>query len=450
MNELDKLVKDIRKEFGEESVMMLKDGSSSVKRIRIGSPKIADLLGGGLPVGRVIELYGVESSGKTSLSCYLAGEVQKSDITFIDQKGNYQTRKGTVAFIDVEHAIDPDYAYSMGFDMSLSPIFQPESGEEALNIMERLIDSKIIDFIILDSIAALTPQAELDGEMGDQQMGLQARLMGKAMRKLKGKANKSNTTLLFINQLRMKIGTNFGNPETTPGGLAMKYYASIRLEVRKIEFINKNGEIIGLKSRLKCVKNKTAPPMKKCDIDFIFGEGLQYEEDWIDFAIKFDIVKQSGAWFNIDNVDKPFQGKHNVIKYYKENEKEYDALKKSVELCLYPKTKVVRTSIGKEESKKPIEEAEISIEEKIEEIEEEKFEEEVEKIIEEEISLSEKPVEEVDLSPVENPITENEIKSQIENSPLKRKAGRPRKNLLSGDIIEVPDEIDEKDISITV
>jgi len=315
--EVKALMKNIRKKYGEEAILD-PDSDSYARRIprfSIKSPAIADVFGpnpveGGLPRGRMIEVFGPEGSGKTSLSMYLAANVQNQDVVYTDKTGKQRTRKGVIAYIDAEHAIDKEYASTFGLDMDKVLLSQPSSGEEALNILEELVESKLVDMIIVDSVSALTPQAEIEGEMGDQQMGLQARLMGKACRKLTASISHSMASVLWINQIRMTMAS-YGNPETTGGGKALKFFTSVRLEVRKIEFVTKRNEIVGMKSRIKVVKNKTAPPMKKKEITMTFGKGFEDTMEWVDYAVSLGVIVQGGPYYTLPDGNK-FQGKDAV------------------------------------------------------------------------------------------------------------------------------------------
>lgn len=303
---LSKALKEIEKQYGKGAVMKLGDrGSVDVDAISSGSVKIDEALGiGGFPKGRIIEIYGPESSGKTTLALHAIAEVQK--------KG------GRAAFIDAENAIDPVYAKNLGVDTNELILSQPDSGEQALEITEMLIKSGAIDLVVVDSVAALVPQAELDGEMGDAQVGLQARLMSKAMRKLSGVMNRSECTAIFINQLREKVGVMFGNPETTPGGRALKFYSSVRVEIRRSEAIKNGTEIIGNKVNVKIVKNKVAPPFKTAQIEIMYGEGISYIAEVLDLCVDHDIIQKSGAWFSYDG-SKIGQGKESAKLYLKEH-----------------------------------------------------------------------------------------------------------------------------------
>ncbi len=298
----------IDKEFGKGSLMRLGDSSVSknVEVIPSGSILLDEALGvGGYPRGRIIEIYGPESSGKTTLALHAIAEAQKAG--------------GIAAFIDAEHALDPSYARKLGVDTDELWISQPDSGEQALEVAESLVRSGAVDIIVVDSVAALTPQAELEGDMGDSHMGLQARLMSQALRKLTGILAKSKTTIIFINQIRMKIGVMFGNPETTTGGNALKFYSSVRLDVRKIETISKGAdEFIGNRVRVKIVKNKVAPPFRKVELDLYFNEGISYAGGLLDGALRHGILEKTGSWYSY-NGEKIGQGRDNVIVFLKQN-----------------------------------------------------------------------------------------------------------------------------------
>lgn len=302
---LNETISMIEKQFGKGSIMKLGDRSSlDIDAISSGSLKIDEALGiGGYPKGRIIEVYGPESSGKTTIALHAIAQVQK--------KG------GRAAFIDAENAIDPMYAKNLGVDIDELILSQPDSGEQALEICEMLIRSGAIDLVVVDSVAALVPQAELDGEMGDLQVGLQARLMSKAMRKLSGVMNKSECTAIFINQLREKVGIVYGNPETTPGGRALKFYSSVRLDIRKSEAIKVGSEIVGNKVNVKIVKNKVAPPFKTAQIEIMYGEGISYIGEIIDVSVDYDLIQKSGSWFAY-NGEKIGQGKESVKNFLKE------------------------------------------------------------------------------------------------------------------------------------
>lgn len=303
---LEDAIKQIEKQYGKGSIMKLGERAAvDVDAISSGSIKIDEALGiGGYPKGRIIEIYGPESSGKTTLALHAIAEVQK--------KG------GRAAYIDAENAIDPNYAKNLGVNIDELILSQPDSGEQGLQIAEMLIKSGAIDIIVIDSVAALVPQAELDGEMGDSQVGLQARMMSKAMRKLSGVMNRSECTAIFINQLREKVGVMFGNPETTPGGRALKFYASVRLDIRRSEAIKNGTEIIGNKVNVKIVKNKVAPPFKSASIEIMYGEGISYVAELLDLCVDHEIVKKSGAWFSY-NGEKIGQGKEAAKNFIKSN-----------------------------------------------------------------------------------------------------------------------------------
>ena len=298
----------IDKQFGKGSLMRLGDaqGTMDVEVIPSGSLLLDEALGvGGYPKGRVIEIYGPESSGKTTLALHAIAESQKLG--------------GIAAFIDAEHALDPAYAKNLGVDIDELWISQPDNGEQALEIAESLVRSGAVDIIVVDSVAALTPQAEIAGDRGDSHMGVQARLMSQALRKLTGILSKSNTTIIFINQLRMKIGVMFGNPETTTGGNALKFYASVRMDVRKIDTLGKGqDDIYGNRVRVKIVKNKVAPPFKKCELDLLFGKGISYVGSMLDAALKYDMVEKSGSWYSY-NGEKIAQGREKTVEYFENN-----------------------------------------------------------------------------------------------------------------------------------
>ena len=314
----------IDKEFGKGSLMKLGDNKDilDVDVIPSGSILLDEALGvGGYPKGRIIEIYGPESSGKTTLALHAIAECQK--------KG------GIAAFIDAEHALDPTYAKNLGVNIDDLWISQPDNGEQALEITERLVRSGAIDIIVVDSVAALTPQAEIEGDMGDSHMGLQARLMSQALRKLTGILAKSNTTIIFINQIRMKIGVMFGNPETTTGGNALKFYASVRMDVRRIESIGKNqDELTGNRVRVKIVKNKVAPPFKKCEIDLMFGTGISKMGSLLDAAIKCNLIEKAGAWYSFKG-EKIGQGRDKTLEYLQNNVEFQNELDSEVRKILF-------------------------------------------------------------------------------------------------------------------
>ena len=306
----DKLLHDvlneIEKEYGKGAVMKLGDRAAvDVEPIPSGSLLLDQALGiGGYPKGRIIEIFGPESSGKTTLALHAIAQVQKMG--------------GRAAFIDAENAIDPVYARNLGVDIDELILSQPDSGEQGLNIMLILIESGAVDLVVVDSVAALVPQAELDGEMGDLQVGSQARMMSKAMRKLAGLMNHNECTAIFINQLREKVGVVYGNPETTPGGRALKFYSSVRIDIRKADAIKNGSDIVGNKVRVKVVKNKVAPPFKQAVLEIIYGEGLSYISELLDLCVDADIVKKSGAWYSFEG-EKIGQGKEAAKEYIKQN-----------------------------------------------------------------------------------------------------------------------------------
>ena len=314
---LETALSQIEKQFGKGSVMKLGDYKAmEIEAIPTGALSLDMALGiGGLPRGRIIEIYGPESSGKTTLALHVVAEAQKEG--------------GEAAFIDAEHALDPVYAKKLGVDIDNLIVSQPDTGEQALEITESLVRSGALDVIVVDSVAALVPKAEIDGDMGDSHMGLQARLMSQALRKLAGAINKSKTVLIFINQLREKIGVMFGNPETTTGGRALKFYASVRLDIRKAENIKQDGEIKGSRTRVKVVKNKVAPPFREAEFDIVYGEGISRAGNILDMAVNMDIIEKSGSWFSY-NGDRIGQGRENVKRYLKENPEILDEVESKV------------------------------------------------------------------------------------------------------------------------
>ena len=314
---LQDALKMIQKQYGQGSIMKLGERASvTVDAISSGSLVLDKALGiGGYPKGRIIEIYGPESSGKTTFALHAIAEVQK--------KG------GKAAFIDAEHAIDPSYAKNLGVNIDELILSQPDSGEQAMEIAEILIKSDAVDLIVVDSVAALVPQVELDGEMSDQTVGVQARLMSKALRKLAGALNKKECTIIFINQLREKVGVFYGNPETTTGGRALKFYASVRLEIRKGEAIKINNELMGNAVNIKVVKNKVAPPFKVASVDIIYGQGISKEGEIIDLASEFDIVRKSGSWYEYDGV-KIAQGREAAKQWLKNNPEEKEKISDKV------------------------------------------------------------------------------------------------------------------------
>ena len=315
---LSDVVKQIEKEYGKGSIMKLGERTGvDVEPIPSGSLLLDKALGiGGYPKGRIIEIYGPESSGKTTLALHAIAEVQK--------KG------GRAAFIDAENAIDPVYAKHLGVNIDELILSQPDSGEQALNIMMMLIESGAVDLVVIDSVAALVPQAELDGEMGELQVGAQARMMSKAMRKIAGIMNHYDCTAIFINQLRMKVGTVYGNPETTPGGFALKFYSSVRIEIRKSEAIKNGAEVIGNKVNVKIVKNKVAAPFRKCQLEITYGQGLSALSELIDLAVDYDIIKKSGSWYSYQG-DKIGQGKEASKEFLKSNPEIRDEIQKKIQ-----------------------------------------------------------------------------------------------------------------------
>ena len=314
---LDQVLMDIEKQFGKGAVMKLGDNEHrEIDVVSSGSISLDVALGiGGYPKGRIIEIFGPESSGKTTFALHAIAEIQK--------KG------GRAAFIDAEHALDPQYAAKIGVNINDLLLSQPDNGEQALEICEALVRSGAIGIIVIDSVAALVPQAEIEGEMGDSHVGLQARLMSQALRKLSGIINKTNTLCIFINKLREKVGVMFGNPEVTPGGRALKFYSSIRLEIRKGEQIKLGNDIVGNKTNVKVVKNKMAPPFKTCTLEIAYGEGISKTGEVVDLATDANIIEKSGAWYSY-NGEKIGQGRENVKEFLKNNKKLYDELEKKV------------------------------------------------------------------------------------------------------------------------
>ena len=314
---LDAAMSQIEKQFGKGSVMKLGDfKETSVDAISTGALNLDIALGiGGIPRGRIIEIYGPESSGKTTLALHAVAEAQKTG--------------GEAAFIDAEHALDPAYAKKIGVDIDNLIVSQPDTGEQALEIAEALIRSGAIDIVVVDSVAALVPKAEIDGDMGDAHVGLQARLMSQALRKLAGTINKTNATIIFINQLREKVGVMFGNPETTAGGRALKYYASVRMDIRRVEAIKQDGEVIGNRTRVKVVKNKVAPPFREAEFDIVYGKGISKEGSVLDLAVNLDIIEKAGSWFSY-NGEKIGQGRENVKKLLAEDPKFMAEVEKKV------------------------------------------------------------------------------------------------------------------------
>ena len=318
MTALDAALAQIEKQYGKGSVMKLGDQSANmgIDVVPTGSLSLDLALGlGGMPRGRIIEIYGPESSGKTTVALHVVAEVQKMG--------------GIAGFIDAEHALDPTYAAHIGVDIDNLYISQPDNGEQALEITETMVRSGAVDVIIVDSVAALVPKAEIDGEMGDSHVGLHARLMSQALRKLTGIISKSNCVVIFINQLREKVGVMFGNPETTTGGRALKFYASVRLDVRRIETLKVGGEVVGNRTRVKVVKNKVAPPFKEAEFDIMFGKGISKEGDILDLAVLHDIINKAGAWYSY-NGEKIGQGRENTKLYLANNPEVMEEIEQQV------------------------------------------------------------------------------------------------------------------------
>ena len=334
---LDIALGQIEKQFGKGSIMRMGDGSvvHDISAVSSGSLGLDLALGiGGLPRGRVVEIYGPESSGKTTLALHVVAEIQKIG--------------GTAAFVDAEHALDPSYAGKLGVEVSDLLVSQPDTGEQALEITDMLVRSGATDLIVIDSVAALTPKAEIEGEMGDSHMGLQARLMSQALRKLTANIKRSNTLVIFINQIRMKIGVMFGNPETTTGGNALKFYASVRMEIRRIGAIKKSDEVVGNETRVKVVKNKVAPPFKEAFFDILYGRGISREGEIISLGVQHGIVEKTGAWYGY-NGERIGQGKDNVRVYLQDNP----------ELALEIEQAVKRKVLPQDEIAKPVEDAQV-------------------------------------------------------------------------------------------
>jgi recombination protein RecA len=314
---LEMALRNIEKQFGKGSIMKLGESTHmQVETIPSGSLALDIALGiGGFPRGRIIEVYGPESSGKTTIALHAIAEVQKVG--------------GQAAFIDAEHALDPQYASKLGINIDELLLSQPDTGEQALEIAEALVRSGAVDIIVIDSVAALVPKAEIEGEMGDSHVGLQARLMSQALRKLSGAINKSKVITIFINQLREKVGVMFGNPEVTPGGRALKFYSSVRLDVRRVESIKQGNDLIGNRTRIKVVKNKMAPPFKQADVDMMYGEGISKEGSILDIGTEMDIVDKSGAWYSFEG-ERLGQGRENAKQYLKENSKVSETIEKKI------------------------------------------------------------------------------------------------------------------------
>lgn len=333
-------LKQIEKQFGKGAVMRLGDAGATldVETVSTGSLGLDIALGvGGLPKGRVVEIYGPEASGKTTLTLHVAAEIQKQG--------------GLAAFVDAEHALDSRYAEKVGVNVGDLYLAQPNDGEEALEIADTLVRSGTFDLVIIDSVAALTPKAEIEGDMGDQHMGLQARLMSQALRKLTANINRTNTLVIFINQIRMKIGVMFGSPETTTGGNALKFYSTVRLDIRRIGALKRGDEVIGNETRVKVVKNKVAPPFKEVVFDIIYGEGISRESELIELGTKYEIIDKAGAWYSYQG-NKIGQGKDNVRTYLKENIEIAQTIEQQIREKLLP-SKTQDTSAEKTSSKKP-------------------------------------------------------------------------------------------------
>lgn len=329
---LEAALGQIEKQFGKGSIMRMGDQGAirDIDSVSTGSLGLDVALGiGGLPRGRVVEIYGPESSGKTTLTLHAIAEMQKMG--------------GTAAFVDAEHALDPIYAEKLGVDIDNLLVSQPDTGEQALEITDSLVRSGAVDIVIVDSVAALTPKAEIEGDMGDSHMGLQARLMSQALRKLTANIKRTNTLVIFINQIRMKIGVMFGNPETTTGGNALKFYSSVRLDIRRIGAIKKGDEILGNETRVKVVKNKVSPPFKQVEFDILYGQGISREGEVIDLGVKEKLIEKAGAWYSYQG-QKIGQGKDNVRQFLKDNPEIYETLQVQIKERLMPKPKASKES----------------------------------------------------------------------------------------------------------
>lgn len=343
---LDAAISQIEKQYGKGAVMKLGDPANqmNVETIPTGSLSLDIALGlGGIPKGRIVEIYGPESSGKTTVTLHMIAEVQKCG--------------GIAGFIDAEHALDPVYAKNIGVDIDNLYISQPDNGEQALEITETMVRSGAIDIVVVDSVAALVPKAEIDGDMGDSHVGLQARLMSQALRKLTAVISKSNCTVVFINQLREKVGVMFGNPETTTGGRALKFYSSVRMDVRRIESLKQGGEVIGNRTRVKVVKNKIAPPFKEAEFDIMFGEGISKEGDILDLAAQIDVIVKSGAWYAYEG-NKIGQGRENAKQYLKDNPEICETVSQKVRAHygFGAETKAEDDALKKDAEKSPVKE----------------------------------------------------------------------------------------------
>ena len=332
---LETALQQIERNFGKGTVMRLGDRPElSVEAIPTGSLALDAALGiGGVPKGRIIEIYGPESSGKTTLALHIVAQAQK--------------RGGEVAFVDAEHALDPEYAARIGVDIDSMLVSQPDTGEQALEITDALVRSGAVDVIVVDSVAALTPKAEIEGEMGDSFVGTQARLMSQALRKLAGSISKTNCVVIFINQLRMKIGVMYGNPETTTGGNALKFYASVRIDIRRIEAIKEGGVVVGNRTRAKIVKNKVAPPFREAIFDIMYGEGISHTGELIDIGISMDIVRKSGSWFYLGE-ERIGQGKDSVKEYFLEHPDVVDKVEAQIREKLYSDSKTAQKSAAEQ------------------------------------------------------------------------------------------------------
>jgi recombination protein RecA len=347
IKDLDSLVVALQKKYGAGAVSLYGKNQVVVEWVPISSFYLTELMGNGYPRGRMIEIYGPESSGKTTCACYLAGQCQKH--YFEDKR-----RNGVVAYVDVEHALDPAYAKVFGLDMDKVIFSQPDSAEQALDIVRDLVESDQVDMVVLDSVAALTPQAELDGEMGDNQMGLLARLMGKACRKLQSIMKPKSPTVVFINQIRFKIGVVYGNPEVCPGGNALKYFSAIRLVTRPGDSIEgKNGVQIGMTSRIRSIKNKVAPPHRNCEMKILFDSGYQIEEEYVSAFQKYGIIKKAGGWFTIpveNSESEKIQGSDRVIEWLQAHPAIYDGFKVKLESAMSRKTTSVVVEAEEDEN----------------------------------------------------------------------------------------------------
>ncbi len=361
MTNLDKALKALDKKYGDTGTIMdlrKKDFSINIERVPVDSPKIGELFGkGGVPRGRIIEIYGTEASGKTSLCSYIAGTYQKTTFEYMTEEGELKERKGMVVYIDVENAFDLEYAKVHDYDMSKTILVQPDNGEQALDIAINLISTGEVDLVVIDSIAALTPIAEIEADMDQQQMGLQARMLGKFFRKAVAFIKKSNCTLLCVNQTRSAIGV-YGNPMVTPGGNALKFYASVRLEIKRKDWILEGSETVGIVIAAKSIKNKTAPPMKKHLLEMSFTKGFDSHLEWIDYAIQYDIIQNPGQGTYILYNGNKVRGKGKVIDFYSdpENSEEYSTVISKTKERMYAKTSVARVSVDSEEDEKEVRE----------------------------------------------------------------------------------------------